>query len=37
MAKKWKCIACGYIYDSEKGDTDNDIAAGTGFEDLPDD
>ncbi len=37
MAKKWKCIACGYIYDPENGDTDNDIAAGTTFEDLPDD
>ena len=35
--KKYECTACGYIYDPEKGDSDNDIAPGTSFEDLPDD
>ena len=34
---KWRCIACGYIYDPEKGDDDGGIAAGTSFDDLPDD
>jgi rubredoxin len=33
---KWRCTVCGYIYDPEKGDPDNDIAPGTAFEDLPD-
>lgn len=35
--KKYVCTACGYIYDPEIGDADGDIAAGTAFEDLPDD
>jgi rubredoxin len=34
---KWRCIACGYIYDPEKGDEDGGIAPGTSFDDLPDD
>jgi len=34
---KYRCIICGYIYDPEKGDPDNDIEPGTSFEDLPDD
>ena len=34
--EKWECTACGYIYDTEKGDPDNGIPAGTPFEDLPD-
>jgi rubredoxin len=33
---KWECSICGYIYDPEIGDPDNDIAAGTSFEALPD-
>ncbi len=33
---KWRCTVCGYIYDSEIGDSDNEIPAGTPFEDLPD-
>jgi len=37
MASKWRCMACGYIYDPENGDPDNGISAGTTFEDLPDD
>lgn len=33
--EKWKCIVCGYIYDPEKGDPANNVAAGTKFEDIP--
>lgn len=33
---KYKCTVCGYIYDPKKGDADNGVAAGTGFESLPD-
>jgi rubredoxin len=35
--EKWECLACGYIYDPSKGDSDGDIPPGTPFEDLPDD
>ena len=35
--KKYKCLMCGYIYDPDVGDPDNDVEAGTAFEDLPDD
>lgn len=35
--KKYKCLMCGYIYDPAEGDPDNGVAAGTAFEDLPDD
>lgn len=31
------CNICGYIYDPEAGDPDNDVAAGTSFADIPDD
>lgn len=34
--KKYKCLLCGYIYDPAAGDPDNGVAAGTAFEDLPD-
>lgn len=34
---QWKCTVCGWIYDPEKGDPDHGIAAGTAFEDIPDD
>jgi len=34
---KWECLACGYIYDPEKGDPDSGIKPGTPFEELPDD
>lgn len=33
--KKYTCNVCGYVYDPEIGDPDNDIAAGTSFENLP--
>ena len=35
--KKYICDMCGYVYDPEMGDAVGDIAAGTAFEDLPDD
>ncbi len=35
--KKYKCTACGYIYDPLVGDEENGIIPGTAFEDLPDD
>ena len=34
---KYECMVCGYVYDPEEGDPDNDIAPGTPFGDLPDD
>jgi rubredoxin len=39
--KKYKCAVCPYIYDPAKGDptygTDQGIAPGTPFEELPED
>ena len=32
---KWQCKNCGYIYDPQLGDPDNDIEPETDFEDLP--
>ena len=34
---KYICSVCGYEYDPEEGDPDNDIEPGTAFEDLPED
>lgn len=34
--KKYEC-PCGYIYDPEAGDTENGIAPGTAWEELPED
>ena len=34
--KKFQCSICNYIYDPDKGDSDNGIAPGTPFEQLPD-
>ncbi|MBQ1961844.1 MAG: rubredoxin [Clostridia bacterium] len=31
------CNVCGWVYDETVGDPDNGIAAGTKFEDLPED
>lgn len=36
-AKKYECMACGYIYDPAIGDPDAGVAPGTAFEALPDD
>lgn len=37
IMKKYVCDVCGYVYDPAVGDPDNGIAAGTAFEDLPED
>jgi rubredoxin len=34
--EKWECMVCGYVYDPETGDPDNNVPPGTSFEDLPD-
>ena len=34
---KYVCDVCGWEYDEAVGDPDNGIAAGTKFEDLPED
>lgn len=35
--KKFVCNDCGYIYDPAVGDSDNGVAPGTAFENLPSD
>ena len=35
--KKYECTLCGYVYDPEIGDPENDIEPGTPFKDLPND
>ena len=34
---KYRCNVCGYVYDPEKGDPENNISPGTAFDALPDD
>ncbi len=34
--EKYICDVCGYVYDPEAGDPDNDVQAGTSFADVPD-
>ncbi|MBM7623617.1 rubredoxin [Sporohalobacter salinus] len=34
---KYECEVCGYIYNPDNGDPDNDVKPGTDFEDLPED
>lgn len=34
---KYVCSVCGYVYDPEVGDASQGVAAGTPFEELPDD
>ncbi len=33
--KKYVCTVCGYEYEPKVGDPDSGIAAGTAFEDIP--
>jgi rubredoxin len=33
--KKYKCSVCGYVYDPEVGDLNQEIPPGTPFEKLP--
>lgn len=35
--EKYVCLLCGYVYDPEIGEPDNDIKPNTPFSDLPDD
>ena len=35
--KKYLCLLCGFVYDEEQGWPDDGIAAGTRWEDVPDD
>lgn len=35
--KRWECIVCGFIYEEEHGLPAEGIAAGTAWEDIPDD
>ena len=34
---RYVCVICGYVYDPTEGDPENEIPAGTPFEDLPED
>lgn len=33
--KKYVCKLCGYVYDPQLGDPDNNVPPGTAFENLP--
>ena len=35
--KKYVCTVCNWVYDPAVGDPEGGIAAGTAFEDIPDD
>ncbi|MEG8242889.1 rubredoxin [Acinetobacter baumannii] len=35
--EKYQCIVCGWIYDEAEGWPQDGIAAGTKWEDIPDD
>lgn len=35
--KKWQCVVCGFIYNEAVGIPDEGIAAGTKWEDVPED
>ena len=35
--KNYVCSVCNYMYDPAKGDPDSGVAAGTAFDDLPED
>tara|TARA_B100001105_G_C22168694_1_gene347578 strand:+ start:91 stop:330 length:240 start_codon:yes stop_codon:yes gene_type:complete len=37
IMKKWQCIVCGFIYDEEEGLEEEGVAAGTRWEDIPED
>jgi len=37
IMERYVCTICGYVYDPEQGDPDNNIAKETSFDDLPDD
>ena len=35
MKKRYRCLACGHVYDPAEGDPATGILPGTAFEDLP--
>lgn len=35
--RKYECVICGFIYDEAEGLPDDGIAAGTRWEDIPED
>jgi len=35
--KRYVCTACGYVYDEADGDPESNVAAGTKWEDVPED
>jgi len=35
--QKYVCDVCGWVYDPRMGDPENGIAAGTPFDEVPDD
>lgn len=35
--KSYRCVICDYVYDPSLGDPDSGIAAGTPFEEIPED
>jgi hydroxylamine reductase len=35
--RRYKCLACEYVYDPAKGDPDNGVDPGTPFPEVPDD
>lgn len=37
IMKKYVCTVCGYIYDPEVGEESANVAAGTAWEDVPED
>ena len=34
---KYVCTVCGYVYDPEVGDPDNNVNPGTSVQDVPED
>ncbi len=35
--RKYKCRFCSHVYDEAMGDAETGVAAGTRFEDIPED
>lgn len=34
---RYECTVCGYVYDEEQGDLENDLTPGTMWDDIPED
>lgn len=34
---KYQCTVCGYVYNEDEGDAENNIPPGTKWEELPED